>query len=284
MSNLSILVPSFQYGRFIAEAIASVLELEGSEAKLIVQDGVSSDDTIRILTSFGHRIDWVSEPDRGPFDALNQALARADSEWVGWLNADEFYLPSGMKALLEAGSGSGADVVHGDAVFVDESGRFIRLLPQHAPNAFVLRRYGPTAPTCATIFRRSILGETPFNPDLGMVGDWDLYLKLLSRGARFLHVPVPVGAFRVHEARITAQPARYEKDFQWMEEQYGAAPPDRRQLARAAHGILKLRDGAYWRQIRARKLRGREFRWFSSPEARQNVLELERIYGVGTQT
>jgi hypothetical protein len=130
-SMLSVLTPSFQYGRFLGDALASVLEQNGLEVEDIVQDGGSTDGTVELLRAAPPGVRWVSEPDGGQSDALNRAFARARGEWVAWLNADEFYLPGGLARLLDAAKETGADVVYGDCVFVDEQGRVLRLVPQH---------------------------------------------------------------------------------------------------------------------------------------------------------
>ena len=62
--------------------------------------------------------------------------------------------------------------------------------------------------SCSAIFRRSVLGQDPWDVAIRRVMDWDLYLRLLERGANFLFVPVPIGAFRLHPDQVTAIPWR----------------------------------------------------------------------------
>ena len=87
-------------------------------------------------------MDWASEPDEGQSDALNRGISRARGRWIAWLNADEFYLPDGLAALVREGDRTGADVIYGDTLFSDGDGRLTRLLPQHRFSPFVLRSYG----------------------------------------------------------------------------------------------------------------------------------------------
>jgi glycosyltransferase involved in cell wall biosynthesis len=275
---LSVLTPSFQYGRFLGDALASVLEQNGLEVEHIVQDGGSTDGTLEVLRSAPSRVRWVSEPDGGQSDALNRALARASGEWVAWLNADEFYLPGGLHRLLDAARATGADVVYGDCVFVDEYGRVLRLLPQHPFSRRILEQFGPFIASCATIFRREVLGEAPWDPTVERIMDWDLYLRLAAAGARFHWVPYPVGAFRVHASRITARPAEEFEDSyrgvaaRWHLRRTRASL----EVGRVLHGLAKLLAGSYARQFRARRLRGRDLRWFRSAEGRRTAVALLR--------
>ncbi|MDR7551270.1 MAG: glycosyltransferase family 2 protein, partial [Armatimonadota bacterium] len=191
--GISVLTPSFQYARFLRDAIASTSLQTQVNLEHIVQDGGSTDGTLDVLRMSPPLVRWASEPDNGQSDALNRALARADGEWIAWLNADEFYLPGGLARLREVGEETGADVVYGDCVFVDELGRFLRLVPQHVFSPWILRRFGPFIASCATIFRREALGESPWDVHVERIMDWDLYLRLASEGARFVWVPFPVG-------------------------------------------------------------------------------------------
>ena len=117
--DVSVLTPSYEYGRFIADGIESVIQQRGLRLQCIIQDAGSGDETLEVLRSFGDRVEWASETDLGQSDGLNRALAKATGDWIAWLNADEYYLPDGLRALVEEGDRSGADVVYGDCVTVD---------------------------------------------------------------------------------------------------------------------------------------------------------------------
>lgn len=273
---ISVLTPSFNYGVFIEDSIRSVQEQTGVEIEHIVEDNESVDTTIEVLASHP-RVEWLSRSDYGQSDALNAALDRSSGTWIAWLNADEFYLPRGLHALQEIGEATGADVVFGDAVFVDRDGRYLRLLPQHRHTTFVLRRYGISLSTCATLFRRDTLDEAPWDVSLSRIMDWDLALRLATAGRRFLHAPFPVGAFRVHEQRVTATPAsNHTSEYETIDRRYALGLSKHRIAGRLAHSALKFRDGAYARQLRASSFIGSDFRWFASPEASANVESMRK--------
>ena len=288
MVDISVLTPSLNYGRFIADTLLSTRGQHHRNLSVehVVQDGLSSDETLEVLRGFDGRVDWSSEADQGQSDALNKALARASGRWIGWLNADEFLMPGGLTHLVCVGERTQSDVVYGDCVIMDEEGRLVRLQTQHRFSPRLLGEYGCYIASSGTIFRRSVLGETPWDVGIGRVMDWDLYMKLMARGATFRHVSYPVGAFRLHPGQVTASPWE-----QWEEESAVVAarhhqPADnverwrRHVQAQRWHRFRKFIEGSYVREMRARALRGRDMRWFSSAEGLHNATGLlRRCYG-----
>jgi glycosyltransferase involved in cell wall biosynthesis len=262
MPDITVLTPSLDYERFLDDNIVSVSRQTSVSVKHVVQDGGSTDGTLDLLRSHEDDVDWRSEPDAGQSDALNKAILRAEGEWVAWLNADEFYLPGALDALMSAAERTSADVVYGDTVWVDEGGRMQRLVPQHGFTQIVLRLYGCYIPSCATVFRRSILGPQPWDAEARMMMDWELYLRLAKNKARFRHVNYPAGAFRRHGGQVTAAPGRHFRDeYDRIFERYGINPSHRR-AGKWLHRMHKVMSGAYPRELRARSLQGIDLRWF----------------------
>jgi glycosyltransferase involved in cell wall biosynthesis len=285
VADVSILTASLNYGRFIGDAILSVLGQTDVSVQHVVQDGASVDETVEVLTRFGERVDWSSSSDAGQSDALNQALSRATGRWIAWLNADEFYLPRGLASLVETGEQSGADVIYGDSVFVDQAGRMERLLAPYRFSPRVLKTYGPFISSCSVIIRRSALGEGPWDVGIHRVMDWDLYMRLLQSGANFLHTLYPAGAFRLHPAQVTATSwEHWEQEDELVGIRHGRSTDSSERWksfkrGRVLHRGHKLLGGSYLREIRARAFRGRDLCWFHSDSAQATFVEfLERCY------
>jgi glycosyltransferase involved in cell wall biosynthesis len=278
VTTLSVLTPSYNYARFIPDALESVAA-QAIDVEHVVQDGASTDGTVEVLRSRSG-ISWESAPDDGQSDALNRALRRAGGEWVSWLNADEFYLPNALARLIEVGNASGADVVYGDAVFVDEAGRLERLVPQHRFSGFVLHRYGTFISTCACVIRRSVFPPDPFDARLRLLMDRDVFMYLRATGARFDYVELPVGAFRVHGDRVSAgDESGFARDRGVIADRYGSVGGLGKHAGRLAHAGLKAARRGYGLQRRAESLRGRDLRWFVTTEGAGTAKELASLYG-----
>jgi glycosyltransferase involved in cell wall biosynthesis len=155
--DISVLTPSYEYGRFIADGIESVVQQEDLRLQHIIQDAGSGDESLEVVRSFGDRVEWASEIDLGQSDGLNEALATGD--WIAQLNADEYYLPDGLRVLMEEGEKHSADVVYGDCVTEDREGRVIGLRPQHPFSRRILRLYGPF-PEMVTQCRENAICDT----------------------------------------------------------------------------------------------------------------------------
>jgi glycosyltransferase involved in cell wall biosynthesis len=280
MVDVSVLTPSYQYGRFIEDAIQSVLRQSGLSVQLVIQDGGSSDETQEILSRYEHLVDSISEPDRGQSDALNRALSRATAHWVAWLNADEFYLPGSLAHLVRIGQRYGADVVYGECVIVDEAGRLVQLLPEHRFNARILKDFGCYISSSSTIFRRSTLGEAPWDEKITRIMDWDLFMNLAARDASFVFTAHPISAFRIHGEQVTAAPHHhFDEENAIVTARHGRpADPVKRwkasRVGRWMHPFYKLLDGAYLREWQARPLRGTDLRWFRPEVGEHSVNSL----------
>jgi glycosyltransferase involved in cell wall biosynthesis len=267
-TEISILTPSFGYARFIPDAVESVRAQANVSVEHVIVDGNSSDGTVEFLRSVPDII-WISEPDSGQSDALNKALALASGPIVGWLNADEFYLKDGLQRVAEIFKDPSVDVVYGDSLHVDEFGQVLRLVANHRFDEEILQYCGCYIPSCSFFVRRRLLDEWSWDVNASRIMDWDLYLQLASRKARFQYSPEPFGAFRVHERRITAEPlplgaperarvlARY--GLSWTDSRASFL---RRRKARIKRVLFKIKERAYRRQRGMRQFAGTDARWW----------------------
>lgn len=267
-ATISILTPSYGYARYLGDAIDSVLSQALPGVEHVIVDGASTDGTVELLESYDGEVVWVSEPDDGQSDALNRALTLSSAPLVGWLNADEFYLPGALAVVHATFRDPHVDVVYGDAVFVDEQAGLLRLVPQHRFDRTTLRRYGPFIQSCSVFFRREALGSAPWDVTSHRLMDWELYLRLADEGKRFAYVPAPLAAFRVHDERVTAAPMDpLDPERMRCHARYGLA---RSRLGmrlafdagRVLHALLKLQAGSYRRQRAAATRTGADLRWW----------------------
>jgi len=115
--TLSVITPALNSEEFIEDAILSVSRQQDVAVEHIVIDGASTDSTMAIVKRHGE-VKWISECD-GPSDAINKGFLSATGDLVGWLNADDYYLPGGLDAMARAAQAHPeADVIYGDCVFV----------------------------------------------------------------------------------------------------------------------------------------------------------------------
>jgi glycosyltransferase involved in cell wall biosynthesis len=127
MPLVSVVTPSYNSGRFIAETIESVRNQDYPSIEHIVIDGGSNDGTVEILKRCP-QLQWVSEPDSGQSEALNKGFRCAKGEIIGWLNADDTYEPGAVAAAeLFLREHEEVDLIYTKCRVVDGQGIFIRM-------------------------------------------------------------------------------------------------------------------------------------------------------------
>lgn len=90
-SFFTVIIPTFNSERTLAKAISSVLSQTFDNFEILVVDGASTDNTNSIVSRFGEeRITYISEPDKGIYDAMNKGVVIAKGEWLYFLGSDDY--------------------------------------------------------------------------------------------------------------------------------------------------------------------------------------------------
>ena len=89
--SLSIVTVSYNNAATIRQTIESVLSQTYTDFEYVIVDGASTDGTLEIIKEYSDKIRWISEPDRGLYFAMNKGWKLAQNEFVGYINADDFY-------------------------------------------------------------------------------------------------------------------------------------------------------------------------------------------------
>ncbi len=204
----SVVTPARNAGRYLPDALDSVAALRTPHEHVVI-DGGSDDGTVELLRARSDpALTYVSEPDRGQTHAVNKGLARARGDVLGWLNADDAYLPDAVDRALDRFARDPALMsVFGGIRFADADGRVRRT---YVPGPWSFGRYlflGDYVPTPAILFRRAALERAgPLDERWEDAADYDLYLRMLHR-ARVERVPEPLVRFRYHPDSKTARDA-----------------------------------------------------------------------------
>ena len=122
--KISVITATFNSGRTVRDTIESVLGQTYNDIEYIIVDGKSHDNTMEIVRGyeprFGGRLRWVSESDKGIYDAMNKGLTMAKGDVVGILNSDDFYTSTDvLEQVAKAMADERVDAVYGDVHYVD---------------------------------------------------------------------------------------------------------------------------------------------------------------------
>lgn len=123
--RISIIMPVFNNGNFLEEAIASLLVQTEPDFELVVCDDASSDESSSIIRKFAGQDSRVkalyNDENRGVCYSRDRAIAVAEGEWITLLDGDDYYLPERLHELLRFADASGADMVADGFILVDEN-------------------------------------------------------------------------------------------------------------------------------------------------------------------
>ena len=217
--SISIVTPSFNQAAFIEDALESIRLQNYPNLEHLVIDGLSVDGTMEVLNrlELGEKkweIKCVSEPDSGQSEALNKGFRLAKGEIIGWLNADDCYLPGCFKRIAQAFTDyPEVDVFYGDYVLVDECGKTLKNRAEIEFNSFILRHHRVLyIATTATFFRRRIFDEGNWlNERLNYAMDLDFFVRLAAKGYRFKHIPASLADYRLQPNSKTCSAPNMQK-------------------------------------------------------------------------
>lgn len=213
MPRVSIVIPTYNCERYIAETIDSVFAQSLTNFEIIVVDDGSVDGTLEILARYGSAIRLLTQENSRVCAARNRGLLEAKGEFVCFMDHDDYWFPDKLATQLKAMEDHpDISVVYGDFILwaPDNDGNF------PAPKTYNLQQLSDGIDekysgwiyhqflidcwmlTSTAMFRREIFNQCkPFDVKLPYSEDWDLWLRL-SRDYRFLKIKRPNTLYRQH--------------------------------------------------------------------------------------
>lgn len=203
-SSFSVVTPSYNQGQFIRATIESVLSQEIPGLQYLVMDGGSRDNTLTILRDYGDRLTFKSELDEGTGDAVNKGLALCQAEIIGWLNSDDIYYPQTLRRVADLFERHPEiDIIYGRAHHIDEHGTVIEEYPTEEWSFEALINHCIISQPAAFFRRKVVERFGPLAIAHKYCVDYEFWIRLARKGARFLFVPEFFAATRLHDQAKT---------------------------------------------------------------------------------
>jgi GT2 family glycosyltransferase len=230
---VSVVIPLYNYGRFIRECIQSVLTQTYDRIEILVVDHGSTDDGPEKAKAFGERVRLLHCPREGTVHnttaPLNMGIRAARGEFIAWLNADDLFLPEKIERQVDAAlfddriglvySDYICEILRGvpeenlaymrlnlteeDRKQMDQEGRIRGMgrIPSFPEEEAVCRLLaGNFIIASTTLIRKALLEEMGyFDETLPQSQDYAMWLKIFASGWRAVHVAEALGVFRIHE-------------------------------------------------------------------------------------
>jgi glycosyltransferase len=184
--RISIITVVYNNAKTLGDAIESVLNQTFNNIEYIIVDGNSNDGSQDIIRKYEKRIaHWVSEPDKGMYDALNKGILQASGDIIGILHSDDLFDNSSIiSEIASVFDSTQCDAVYGDLVYVsrDDPSKIIRYWKSKPFTAKLLDKgWMPPHPTL--FIRKKCYDRLKgFDISFPVAADYELMTRFLSSG------------------------------------------------------------------------------------------------------
>ncbi|SFV28262.1 glycosyltransferase family 2 protein [Thermoflavifilum thermophilum] len=228
LPKLSIITVCYQAGKSIERTIQSVITQTYPHIEYIIVDGGSTDETISIIHKYADRISrWISETDKGLYDAMNKGLRLATGDYVMFLNADDYlYANNTIEQVFTFCSQ--ADAYYGETMFVDVMGNPVGLrsavTPHRLPEKLNWKslKYGMTVSHQSFIVRRELAPY--FDIRYHVCADIDWMIVCLKRCQTVCHTRIVISCFRTGGLSKQRQRKAWKERYLILQKHYGVLP------------------------------------------------------------
>lgn len=207
--SISVVIPAFNASKYIAQTIRSVLRQTLPADEVLVIDDGSTDNTGAIAASFGPSVRVIRIPNSKLPAARNHGVKEAKGEWIAFVDADDLWAPNKLeRQMQELSLHPEADLCYTGRILLVESPASTELrdvikVPPADTIAEELLNVNKFPPSCVVIRRSTFLSVGGHDTSFPYVEDWDLWLRLLNAGVKFVDCPEPLLRYRVHPNNMT---------------------------------------------------------------------------------
>jgi glycosyltransferase involved in cell wall biosynthesis len=207
--RISVIIPCYNQGRYLAEAIDSVLAQGRDDMEIIVVNDGSPDNTEAVALQYGDRIVYIAQENRGLSGARNSGIRAARGEYVALLDSDDVYLPGTLDKLSNyLDQHPNVGLVCGDALYYDGAechGLYSSVMGKpRNPENFRWETVYYVPPSNTVMIRKEVLDQVPpFDEHLkNAAEDWLMWVRI-ARLYDMAYLDMPLTLYRQHGGNAT---------------------------------------------------------------------------------
>ena len=203
--EISYVIPTLNSASTLDMTILSLKHQEGVKVNILVVDSGSTDGTLDICKRWG--VESLYAEPGNMYKAINKGMNRFNTEWVAYLNSDDWLYPNSLSAMIGFGDKECADLVYGKCDYVDFAGRllysFAPAKPRDLRALFRLGLLGFAQQT--VILKRSLYDKlSGFDESYFLAADYDFFSRACKLGAKFANFDgLPMACFRMHTSQLS---------------------------------------------------------------------------------
>lgn len=194
---ISIITVVYNGEKHLEQTINSVLNQAYPHIEYIIVDGGSTDKTIPIIKKYENKISkWISEPDRGIYDAMNKGIALASGQYIGMINADDWYESDAVERVVEViRENPKVDIVHGKLNFINlYTGKSFILTPKVSLHNLLWKGMSVYHPTM--FVKKSVYSIYKYNVDYRIKSDFKFIYQTIKDGKSYIATDSIIASFR----------------------------------------------------------------------------------------
>jgi glycosyltransferase involved in cell wall biosynthesis len=211
---VSVVIPSYNYARFVAQAVDSALAQTYTDLETIVVDDGSTDNTRGVLQPYGERIRYLAQTNQGLSAARNAGIRAARGQYIALLDADDVWHPCKLEVQMNYLREHPQVGLLATEMFTDQRQNWPAIdASAVVPVAFALDDVvgrGHFSPSSAVIRKSCLEAVGLFDPALRAVEDRDMWIRLANR-CTLVKLPLPLLWYRLHPQSLSSKAAVMEK-------------------------------------------------------------------------
>jgi glycosyltransferase involved in cell wall biosynthesis len=213
---VSVIIPSYNCGRFVRAAVDSVLAQSFRDLEVLVVDDGSTDNTRQVLAGYGPPVRYLYQANAGVSAARNHGIGESRGQYVAFLDADDMWAPDKLERQLKAlNTVPGVGLCYSAHLVVDEAMRPLRVHRSNRRASALedLLFHGNVVGTPSTtlLYQELLKRVGGFDRELSQCADWDMWVRL-ARHTEFLYLDEPLVTYRQHGHNMSRNVPLLESD------------------------------------------------------------------------
>jgi glycosyltransferase involved in cell wall biosynthesis len=214
---VSVVIPNYNYGRYLTEAIDSVFAQTYPNREVIVVDDGSTDDSPAVLGRYGARLRWFQQRNQGVSAARNLGIRQSRGELVAFLDADDAWHPEKLQRQVLLLRNPAVGMAYTGVQYISSAGEHLGTdisgcRGQILRDLVLMRQTGVLAGGSTALVRRECFDCTGgFDPELSTSADWDMWRRIACY-YQIESLREPLVYYRQHTAAMHLNVERFEHD------------------------------------------------------------------------
>lgn len=199
--TISIIIATYNAGKTLQHCLDSIAPQKSKELELLIIDGQSTDNTLDIINSNKLIIDfYISETDKGIYDAWNKGIQMATGEWIMFVGADDILLPNALSQYIDLINKTpeigNYDYICANNEFIGKDGKVLKIMGE-APSWSKMKKYMAAAHVASLHNKKNLFNKVGlYNLEYKICADYELLLRKKDK-LIFLFKPIHIAQMKV---------------------------------------------------------------------------------------